>query len=103
MRYRGQLLELTEVSPSFGLGRDPANQLVVDNEWVSRNHATIEFQRGYFVVTDRSTNGTFVKLGEDEEIRLHRDSLQLRKSGAISLGQASEKDPNSVLYFQCTG
>lgn len=103
MRYRGQLLEISDLSPAFGLGRDPANQMVIDNEWVSRNHASIESKLGYFVVTDRSTNGTFIKLGDDEELRLHRDSMQLRKSGAISLGQAIEKDPNSALYFQCTG
>lgn len=103
MRCRGQLIEISDMSPPFGLGRDPNNQVVIDNEWVSRNHATIEFQRGFFVVTDRSTNGTFVKLGDDDEIRLHRDSIQLRKSGVISLGQASERDPNSALYFQCSG
>ena len=67
------------------------------------NHATIEFRRGYFVVTDRSTNGTYVQLGDDDELRLHRDELQLRKSGKISLGQAVDKDPTDVLYFQCVG
>ena len=90
-------------SPPFGLGRDPSNTLVVDNEWVSRNHAIIEFRRGYFVLTDRSTNGTYLQLGDDDEIRLHRDEAQLRKSGKISLGQAVNKDPTDVLYFQCAG
>ncbi len=101
LRYRGQLIELSSSSPPFGLGRDPSSTLVVDNEWVSRNHAHIEFKRGYFVLTDRSTNGTYVKLGEDDELRLHRDELQLRKGGKISLGQAVDKDPTDVLYFQC--
>lgn len=103
LRYRGQLIELSSLSPPFGLGRDPTNTLVVDNEWVSRNHAIIEFRRGYFVLTDRSTNGTYVRLGDDDEIRLHRDELQLRKSGKISLGQGVDKDPTDVLYFQCAG
>jgi adenylate cyclase len=101
LRCKGIVIEISERSQSLGLGRDPSNQVVVDNEWVSRNHATIEFQRGHFVVTDRSTNGTFVKLGDDDEIRLHRDSLQLRKSGAIGLGQATSKDIDSAVYFQC--
>ena len=103
MRHNGVVIEISEMSPSFGLGREPSNQLVIDNEWVSRNHAAIEYTRGHFVLSDRSTNGTFVKLGEDDELRLHRDSLQLRKSGAISLGQSGEKDPANVLFFQCTG
>jgi len=103
LRYRGQLIELSSLAPPFGLGRDPNSSLVIDNEWVSRNHATIEFRRGFFVLTDRSTNGTYVRLGDDDEMRLHRDELQLRKSGMISLGQAVDKDPTDVLYFQCVG
>lgn len=103
LRYRGQVIELSSLSPPYGMGRDPSNALVVDNEWVSRNHASIEFRRGYFVLTDRSTNGTYVRLGDDDELRLHRDEIQLRKSGAISLGQAVDKDPKDVLYFQCQG
>jgi len=103
MRYRGQLIEISNMAPPFGLGRDPNSSLVIDNEWVSRNHANIEYRRGFFVVTDRSTNGTYVKLGDDDELRLHRDELQLRKSGMISLGQAVEKDPTDILYFQCSG
>ena len=103
LRARDNLAEISEVSPSYGLGRDPGNQCVVDNEWVSRNHALIEFQRGQFLITDRSTNGTYVKIGDDDEIRLHRDSMPLRKSGTISLGQARDKDPASVVTFQCSG
>lgn len=102
LRFRGELIEVSDVSPPFGLGRDHGNALVIDNEWVSRNHASIEFSRGFFVVTDRSTNGTYVKLGDDDEIRLHRDELQLRKSGSISLGQLAERKPEDVLHFQCT-
>jgi adenylate cyclase len=103
LRVKGELIELGDSSPSFGMGRDPTNPCVVDNEWVSRNHALIEFQRGQFLITDRSTNGTYVKIGTDDEIRLHRDSMPLRKSGSISLGQSQEKDPASTVYFQFTG
>ncbi|MCP5476557.1 MAG: adenylate/guanylate cyclase domain-containing protein [Rhodanobacteraceae bacterium] len=103
LRFRGQLIELSSLAPPFGLGRDPGSSLVIDNEWVSRNHATIEFRRGYFVLTDRSTNGTYLRLDDDDELRLHRDEVQLRKSGKISLGQSTDKDSADVLYFQCSG
>ena len=103
LRFRGQLIELSSLAPPFGLGRDPGSSLVIDNEWVSRNHATIEFRRGYFVLTDRSTNGTYLRLDDDDELRLHRDVVQLRKSGKISLGQSTDKDSADVLYFQCSG
>jgi adenylate cyclase len=101
LRYRGQVLELDASGHPFTLGRDAASSLIVDAEWVSRNHALIEFKRGYFVISDRSTNGTYVKLGEEDELRLHRDEVFLRKSGAISLGQTIALNPDHVLYFQC--
>src|SRR5450755_4207285 len=101
LRYRGQMLELDQLSPPFTLGRDTASSLMVDAEWVSRNHALIEYKRGYFSISDRSTNGTYVKLGEDDELRLHRDEVHLRKSGVISLGQTMALNPDHVLYFQC--
>ncbi len=101
LRYRGKALDLDELAPPFTLGRDPTASLVVDAEWVSRFHALIEYKRGYFVVSDRSTNGTYVKFGEDDELRLHRDELRLRRNGTISLGQSNALNPEHLLYFQC--
>ncbi|MBS0557376.1 MAG: adenylate/guanylate cyclase domain-containing protein [Proteobacteria bacterium] len=101
LRYRGQVLELDALSPPFTLGRDAASSLCVDAEWVSRNHALIEYKRGYFMISDRSTNGTWVKLGDDDELRLHRDEVHLRKTGSISLGQTVGLNPDHVVYFQC--
>jgi adenylate cyclase len=54
------------------------------------------------MIGDRSTNGTFVRLGEDEELRLHRDEIHLRKAGTISLGQAGAINTEHVLYYQCS-
>jgi len=102
LRYRGRAIDLDELAPPFTLGRDAAASLVVDAEWVSRFHALIEYKRGYFVVSDRSTNGSYVKFGEDDELRLHRDELRLRRNGTISLGQAIELNPEHLLYFQCS-
>jgi len=102
LRYRGRVIELNENSEPFTLGRDASNTLVIEAEWVSRNHASVEFKKGHFVVADRSTNGTYVKLGEDDELRLHRDEMHLRKNGTISLGQTVALNQQDVLYFQCT-
>jgi class 3 adenylate cyclase len=103
LRYRDRTFELDGTSQPFTLGRELTSTLVIDAEWVSRNHAMIEYKRGYFMISDRSTNGTWVKLGDDDELRLHRDETQLRKSGTISLGQAVAANKNDVLYFQCSG
>src|SRR6187455_2300135 len=89
LRHRGNLIELTEDSDPFMMGREASNNLQVEADWVSRTHAQIEFKRGHFMICDRSTNATYVTIGQDPELRVHRDELHLRKSGTISMGQSA--------------
>lgn len=100
LRFKSQVFELDEGTP-FSIGRDPASSLVVETEWVSRNHALIEWKRGYFMLADRSTNGTWLRIGDDDELLVHRDETHLRRSGSISLGQAHQADVADLVYFQC--
>lgn len=101
LRFRGQVIELSPTSPPFSMGRDATNALVVDAEWVSRIHASIEFKNGHYVLADQSTNATYVQFAEDEELRVHRDEVHLRKSGSVSLGQSISAGSADMLYFQC--
>jgi class 3 adenylate cyclase len=100
LRFKSQVFELDE-GASFSIGRDPTSSLVVETEWVSRHHALIEWKRGYFMLADRSTNGTWLKIGDDDELFVHRDETHLRRSGTISLGQAQRLDDADLVYFQC--
>jgi class 3 adenylate cyclase len=101
LRYAGGVTELRDTSPPLVLGRDPLRDVRVDAEWVSRTHATIEFRRGFFVLSDASTNGTFVLMGDNDATRLHHDELLLRNKGSISLGQSHDADLSLVLNFEC--
>lgn len=101
LRFRGQVIELSPNSPPFAMGRDATNALVVDAEWVSRIHASIEYKNGHYVLSDRSTNATYVQFADDEELRVHRDEVHLRKAGAVSLGQAIAAGSADILFFQC--
>lgn len=100
VRYRSQVFEVDEGTP-FSIGRDPASSLVVETEWVSRNHALIEWKRGYFMFADRSTNGSWLKIGDDDELFVHRDETHLRRGGSISLGQVHQLDDADLVWFQC--
>jgi class 3 adenylate cyclase len=102
LRYRGRAIDLDELTPPFTLGRDLSSSLVIDAQWVSRNHALIEYKRGYFVVSDRSTNGSWVKFGDDDEMSFHRDEVRLYRSGTLSLGQMVALNPDHLVYFQCS-
>ena len=97
--HRGKVVTLDGASASFTIGRSPINALQIEADWVSRTHALIEFKRGHFVVYDRSTNGTYVKLGGDDELHLHRDELHMRKAGTISLGRVSAANADDVIRF----
>ncbi len=45
----------------FTVGRDPGNDIILRDPKVSRHHAEIVFERGFFVLHDlASANGTFV-------------------------------------------
>jgi class 3 adenylate cyclase len=102
VRFKSQAFEIDELSPPFTIGRDASNSLVVETEWVSRNHALIEWKRGYFMLADRSTNGTWLRIGDEEEVFVHRDEVRLRRAGTISIGQAHQIDSVDLIAFQCS-
>lgn len=100
LRHRGQEIVLESEGGAFMMGREAGNHLVVEADWVSRTHAQIEFKRGHFTLADRSTNGTYVRIGEDDELKLHRDELHLRKAGTISLGQSFGVNTGDIIHFE---
>jgi adenylate cyclase len=102
LRFKSQAFEIDELSPPFTIGRDASNSLIVETEWVSRNHALIEWKRGYFMLADRSTNGTWLRIGEEEEVFVHRDEVRLRRAGTISIGQAHQIESADLIAFQCS-
>ncbi len=102
LRHRAQQVTLDPESKPFSMGREPGNQLTIEADWVSRTHAMIEYKRGHFMIADRSTNGTYVRIGDDDELKVHRDELHLRKSGTISLGQAVALNTGDVIHYEAT-
>lgn len=100
LRHRANQVELDPNSQPFSMGREPGNNLVIEADWVSRTHAMIEYKRGHFMIADRSTNGTYVRIGDDDEIKVHRDELHLRKAGTISLGQSFGVNTGDIIYFE---
>lgn len=76
----------------LSLGRGAENHVVIDNLRVSRRHARIELRRDKFVLTDSSTNGTWVLFDGKSEVLLRHEELTLQGRGLISLGHPY--DPN---------
>ncbi|MFO1377619.1 MAG: adenylate/guanylate cyclase domain-containing protein [Steroidobacteraceae bacterium] len=86
---------------SATLGRAEENDLVVRGGLVSRIHARIEAAKNKFVLLDQSTNGTFVHADAGEESFLRRDSMSLRGSGTLGLGQIPEPGSPHTIEFEC--
>jgi hypothetical protein len=53
------------------------------------------------MLTDSSTNGTYVQIGDEEVMFLHREQLRLYGSGHISLGRHVEAEDAQLLHFDC--
>jgi len=83
------------------IGRGTKSDLRIPDSRVSRVHAVIERQRDSFMITDSSTNGTYVQIGDEEVMFLHREQLRLHGSGHLSLGRHVDADDAKLLRFEC--
>lgn len=86
--------------PALTLGRDMNCSIIVDGTLVSRQHATIEYRRGKFLLSDTSTNGTYILTEDGRSIYLRREEFPLWGEGKISLGKTivDEKAPD-IIHF----
>jgi hypothetical protein len=75
--------------------------LIVNGDLISRYHSKIEHRRGKFIITDQSTNGTFVRTSEGQDIFLRREEFTLFGSGYISLGKKVDLNDENVIHFIC--
>jgi adenylate cyclase len=100
LQYESQEFVVEPHGPPFQIGRSPANDLMTQGKNVSRSHATIQFSNGHYVLTDRSTNGTYLRMGA-EEVFLHRDQIHLLREGVISLGQALASAGADTIRYRC--
>jgi adenylate cyclase len=86
-------------SHDIQLGRSDNCDFIVDAELASRFHAKIGVKRGHFVLTDQSTNGTYIRSEEGSVSFLRRDEVNLEGKGAISLGAQITEDTPWLINF----
>ena len=91
---------LDEQRQKVTIGRADDNDLVIRGNLISRLHARVEISRNKFMVTDQSTNGTFVKKADGEEAFVRRDTIQIKGEGLIGLGKVpDESSPQTIRYL----
>jgi len=99
--YEENRYSIPSTITSYILGRGGDCELIIKGELISRHHSKIEYRRGKFVITDQSTNGTFVKTLEGPEVFLRREELALFGSGYISLGKEVDYADDYLIHFIC--
>lgn len=87
--------------PALTIGRDEGADIQVQDRSASRMHARIELRRDKFVFVDLSSNGSYILVKGETEVRLRREEFILRESGSISLGHPCNSDPAEVIEFFC--
>jgi adenylate cyclase len=99
LKYRGMRMERRREKEVLTIGRDEGCGMVVHDEQASRQHCTIERRKDKFVITDVSTNGTYVTIDGEKEEFLERAELTLRKRGWITFGQPRVHATEVVEFF----
>ena len=78
----------------FTVGRDPGNDIILRDPKVSRHHAEIIFERGFFVVHDlTSANGTYIN-GKRVRVAPLTHSAKVRMGNTY--GRFSEELPTEA-------
>ena len=91
--------DINNTTTSFMLGRSIDCELIVQGELISRYHSKVEHRRGKFIITDQSTNGTFIKTEDGLDIFLRREELALYGAGYISLGRQVDRTDIALIHF----
>ena len=100
LRWRDNSMTLVPESPSLTIGRGEQSDIQIESELASRIHARLGFHQTNFILSDQSTNGTFVQIDDDEEVYLHHEQIVLRGSGVICLGRHIRAGRGKLIYFK---
>ena len=98
--YRGNIFVVNRSRPTLQMGRDDGNDIVIVSLFASRIHARVHTREGRFMLTDLSSNGTFLLVDEHStEMHLRREEAMLAGRGWIGLGKnATRHGDHSVRY-----
>jgi len=100
LRFQGTDIIVGEGRKTASLGRSEDNDLVIKGNLISRIHATIEASKDKFMLVDASTNGTFIRTSDGEEVYIRRDSAPLSGEGVIGLGRLAQPDSELAVYYR---
>jgi adenylate cyclase len=96
----GRTLRLEPSGEKLTLGRAATASLSLNDARVSRVHAAIEWRAGHFILSDTSSFGTWVYVGnQSEPVVLRRTECHLVGHGQITLGCSRDAESVPLVLF----
>jgi hypothetical protein len=99
LRHAGKSFAIDLQHPVLTLGRDSAADVVIRDQRASRQHARIERRGSDYVLSDHSTNGTYVSFSGQPEILLRRGELVLCGNACLSFAAPAASEGADVAEF----
>lgn len=96
--HEGAIHTVDAKSPTCRIGRDRASDIVLAVARASRGHAHVEYRKDKFYLIDHSTNGTFVRFDGEDEVRVSREEVILRRGGFMSFGEATTTTQGMIRF-----
>jgi class 3 adenylate cyclase len=100
LRMGTQEIEISETHPSATVGRAEQNDFVLKGDLISRLHARIDYRNRRFILSDQSTNGSWVVDAAGKESIVRHDTHVLTGSGVISFGHLPAEGQPDLLHYE---
>ncbi len=101
LRYNGEVIVLDGRKRFINMGRGTDSDILIRDRRASRHHARIERRGDVFVLSDNSTNGTFVTLSGELELLLRGEECVIHGKGVICFaGPATSADADCAEFEQ---
>jgi len=100
LRMAEHEIEISEAHPSATVGRAEQNEFVVKGDLASRLHARIDYRNRRFILSDQSTNGSWVVDASGKESIVRHDTHVLTGSGTISFGHLPAQGQPDLLHYE---
>ncbi len=101
LRYADKTFACPERT-TLSIGRSAGNDVVIEQPWVSREHARLRVRRGKVQLSDQSSSGTYVSVQPGYEFLLKRETVLLTGSGIICPGVRPATPEAEVIHYEVT-
>ena len=101
LRYGDDVVILDKRNTVISMGRDADCDVVIHDRRASRRHVEIEWRDGNrFVLSDTSTNGTYVTIKGQPEIHLRKEECVIHGTGVICFAASANTPQADRVEFE---